>query len=102
MAQAIVSGGSALALALLGNPSAVAAWMSAGIIVALFAERCVAGVRAAVRFRDPAGLLFAAVHLVRDVSWTAAIASWVVRRLRGRVSRPGHSMHPRTARPTHN
>jgi glycosyltransferase involved in cell wall biosynthesis len=102
MALAMVAGGAALALALLGYPSAVAAWLSAGIILALFAERCVAGVRAAVRFRDPAGLLFAPVHLVRDLAWTAAIASWIVRRMRGRVSRPGHSMHPRAARPTHN
>jgi cellulose synthase/poly-beta-1,6-N-acetylglucosamine synthase-like glycosyltransferase len=100
MAVGIVAGGAALALALapLGHPSTLATWLSAGIILALAVERCVAGARAAARFRDPAGLLFAPVHLVRDVAWTAAIASWIVRRVSGRISRPGHSMHPRTAK----
>ena len=35
---------------------------------------------AAARFRDSAALLFAPLHLVRDLAWVAAIAVWSFRR----------------------
>src|SRR5262249_55540041 len=46
----------------------------------LAAERCAAGLRAAVRFGDPAGLLFPIAHGLRDAAFVAAILAWVGRR----------------------
>ena len=39
--------------------------------------------------------MFPLVHLVRDVAWVAAIATWSWRRIRRRGTRPGDSLHPR-------
>ncbi len=77
-----------------GGPPVRAPWLwLAGIIVgALALERLVAGVRAAARHRDPAGLLFVPIHLLRDAAWSLAIVVWTVRRLLGRARRPWHSM----------
>ena len=71
-----------------GAPLAVAIAIPAG----LAAERSVAGLRAALRFRDPAGLLFPFAHLLRDVAWVAAVLVWLPRRAVGRARAPGHSM----------
>jgi cellulose synthase/poly-beta-1,6-N-acetylglucosamine synthase-like glycosyltransferase len=93
-------------LALLGlaavMPVAGSSWQGlaltgGGLLVALCTERAVAGVRAAARHRDAAGLLFVPVHLVRDLAWSAAIVVWIVRRVLGRPPYPQHSMAPRTA-----
>jgi glycosyltransferase involved in cell wall biosynthesis len=65
---------------------------SAAVAGVLALERMVAGVQAAARFRDPAGLGFAPVHLLRDTAWAAALGVWATRRLRGRPSRPSDSM----------
>jgi len=95
MAGATVGLGVAWILALLGYPSVVLALLSVGLIAALVVERFVAGARAAAKFHDRAGYLFAPVHVVRDLAWSGAILVWVGRRLAGRSSRPAHSMHPR-------
>jgi len=68
-----------------------------GLIAMLMVERAIAGVRAWFRFGDPAALLFPVVHLLRDMSWGAAILVWCGRRMTGRASQPQHSMHPRPA-----
>jgi glycosyltransferase involved in cell wall biosynthesis len=66
---------------------------ASGVVLGVLAlERLVAGARAAARFRDPAALAFAPVHLLRDAAWTVALAVWTARRLRGRRSRPSDSM----------
>lgn len=82
---ATVAGGS-------GTPLAVVA---AAIVAALAIERLVAGVRAALRFSDPAALLFPVFHLIRDVVWVQAAGVWALRHQRGRPTQPGHSMQPR-------
>ena len=96
----------ALALACLAGAGILgvvgAAWsplvlVAVGLCGALAAERAVAGVRAFLRFRDPAALLFPVLHLIRDVVWVCAIGVWVMRRMLGRRTRPGDSMHPREA-----
>ncbi|CAN5551649.1 hypothetical protein BH23ACI1_BH23ACI1_27160 [soil metagenome] len=69
----------------------------AGILGGLALERLVAGIRAAVRFRDAAGLLFVPMHLARDLAWVAAIVVWSFRRLRGVRRSPAESMRPRPA-----
>ena len=68
--------------------------LTAGLaLVALLAlERLVAGVRAALEFRDPAGLWFLPAHLLRDGAWAAAIVVWCIRRLRGHAPLPSDSM----------
>jgi len=70
------------------------AWLGLGacLLALLAAERTVAGLRAALRFRDPAGLLFPAVHLLRDLAWVAALLAWLPRRALGRARLPRHSM----------
>ena len=96
------------AVSVIGMASAAAIWVAGWngrpiafgalvILLALMTERLAAGVRAAVRFGDPAPLLFPALHLVRDLVWVAAITVWCARRLSGRPLRPDHSMR---ARPT--
>jgi succinoglycan biosynthesis protein ExoA len=95
MATAVV--GAAVGAALLVSDGA---WrlpvLGAAIILAILAaERLIAGVRAAVAFRNGAALLFPLVHLARDLAWVAALAVWTARRLGGLASRPSHSMRPR-------
>lgn len=65
------------------------------LLLALAAERAVAGVRAWRQFDDPAALAFPAVHLARNVVWVMAIGVWMARRLLGRPIRPEHSMTAR-------
>jgi hypothetical protein len=74
--------------------------VSAGLLGLLVVERFIAGARAAMRFRDRAGFFFVPAHLVRDLAWSAAGVVWLGRRFRGLSSRPGHSMHPREAKPS--
>jgi glycosyltransferase involved in cell wall biosynthesis len=74
--------------------------LAAGILGGLAGERLVAGVRAAVAFRDAAALLFVPMHLARDLAWVAAMTLWSLRRLRGVPPNPADSMHPRPAIPS--
>lgn len=67
-------------------------WCGGLIVCGLAAERLAAGVRAALRHRDPAGLLFAPLHLLRDAAWALATVVWAARRLLGRARHPSHSM----------
>ncbi|HEX7088477.1 MAG TPA: glycosyltransferase [Vicinamibacterales bacterium] len=98
MGLAIASGAGAVALSAAGPTGGTqAAWLAGSLVALLAAERMVVGVAAALREREPAGLLFPVVHLARDVAWVAAIACWCVRRLAGRDARPHHSMRPRDA-----
>jgi len=69
------------------------------VLLSLAAERLAAGLRAARRHRDAAGLLFAPVHLLRDVAWCAAIAVWALRHLTRGGSRPADSMRRVTPGP---
>lgn len=63
------------------------------VTLALLAlERGWAGLRAALRYRDPAGLLFPFVHALRDAAWVAALVVWVARRAVGSARAPGQSM----------
>jgi glycosyltransferase involved in cell wall biosynthesis len=82
----------AIPLAAAGGPWRPFALGGAAVLGALGLERLVAGLAAAIRFRDPAGLWFAPVHLGRDVAWAWALIVWTWRRLRGRSSRPSDSM----------
>ncbi len=98
MVAAIASGAGAAVLSAAGLPGGMPAAVLAGSLVALLAtERLVAGAAAALREREPAGLLFPVAHLARDVAWVAAIVCWSARRLVGRETRPHHSMRPRDA-----
>jgi cellulose synthase/poly-beta-1,6-N-acetylglucosamine synthase-like glycosyltransferase len=98
MALAVVGLVAAAILKLVGYASVPVLAVSAGLIGLLAAERFAAGILAIRRFGKGTGLLFPVVHLVRDLAWTAAIAVWVCRRLRGRSARPAHSMRPREAK----
>lgn len=92
MLLALVCGLSAALVASVGGPYLHLALLGAGLLGLLAVERFVAGLRAAQRFRDAAGLLFPVAHLLRDLAWASAIVIWGVRRLRRRVQLPQHSM----------
>jgi hypothetical protein len=92
MTMALGAGLASLGLGIAGLPWRTAAWVAAVMAGGLALERLVAGVRAAVRHRDPAGLLFAPLHLLRDAAWALAIVVWAARRLAGRGRSPSHSM----------
>jgi len=92
MLIALVSAAASPLLWAAGLPWRPCLWLAAILVGGLAVERGVAGVRAAIRHRDPAGLLFAPIHLLRDVAWAFAIVAWGARRLAGRERRPWHSM----------
>jgi cellulose synthase/poly-beta-1,6-N-acetylglucosamine synthase-like glycosyltransferase len=95
MATALGSGLASLFLSTAGLPWRLAFWLAATSLGGLALERLVAGVRAAIRHRDAAGLLFVPMHLLRDAAWALAIVTWTVRRAAGRSRHPSHSMGPR-------
>jgi glycosyltransferase involved in cell wall biosynthesis len=95
MLFALGSGAAALALAAAGGPWRPAAWAGGAILAGLALERAAAGLRAAIRHRDAAGLLFPPVHLLRDAAWAFAIVVWGARRLAGLGRHPSHSMRRR-------
>ena len=95
MAAALASGAASLLLGAAGLPWRQAAALAVIIVAGLALERLAAGVRAAVRHRDAAGLLFVPLHLLRDAAWALAIAAWAARRLAGRGRHPSHSMGTR-------
>ena len=79
----------------LGRPAAPFVSIAALLTTLLVGERALAGVAAAMRFRDPAALLFPVAHLARDGAWTLAIGVWLARRAVGIATRPAHSMRAR-------
>jgi cellulose synthase/poly-beta-1,6-N-acetylglucosamine synthase-like glycosyltransferase len=83
--------GAALA-ATLGSPVQIWLLLASAGLALLGAERLIAAVRAALRFRDPGTLLIAPVHLLRDLTWVCALAVWIGRRLLRRPWRPRDSM----------
>lgn len=94
-------GAGALAVLSRGVLGSAGPWpaVAAALLGVLLTERAVAGAVAALRWRDPAALLFPVVHLVRDAAWVAAIARWTTRRLAGVPLSPAQSMAPRVAEP---
>ncbi len=80
------------AAAAAGRPWAPFGVSAAVAAAPLVIERARAGVVAARRYRDAAGLLFVPVHLARDAAWAAAILVWTARRLAGRSPSARHSM----------
>jgi hypothetical protein len=95
-AAALASG----AVAAIASSADRATWTAAAVALALGAtltiERLLAGLRAAILFRDPAGLWFAPVHGVRNVAWVAALVVWIGRVVAGVPCQPAHSMRPRS------
>jgi len=63
-----------------------------GILLLLFLERAIAGLRAWRRSQDPTALAFCLVHLLRDLTWVSAVSLWSARRLTRARSSPIHSM----------
>lgn len=92
MALVLLLLGLAAVAAALGASAAAPLAVALLVALALAGERAAAGLRAALRFRDPAGLLFPFVHLLRDVAWVAALAAWLGRRATLRTPVPRHSM----------
>jgi hypothetical protein len=92
MTAAMAAAAGSLVLRATGLPWRLAVWLAALTLGGLALERLVAGVRAAVRHRDAAGLLFVPLHLLRDAAWALAIVVWSARRIAGRDRRPSHSM----------
>jgi hypothetical protein len=78
-----------------GHDGSRFAALGIAVLVVLALERLVSGIVAAVRFEDWTGLLFAPIHLLRDLAWSLAIVTWCVHRVSGRQVRPGRSMLPR-------
>src|SRR5262245_50300824 len=78
------------AVAAFGGPFASRPFAVAGvsIIAALAFERAWSGLRAWMRFRDRAALLFPVFHLARDAAWVAGIVVWSWRRVTGNGSKP--------------
>ena len=92
MLGALTSFAAAGVLGLTGGRWRPAMALGVGLLALIGGERLVAGAHAAIRFRAPAALAFAPVHLLRDAAWVAAIVSWSIRRARRRPSRPSDSM----------
>lgn len=95
LSVAMASLAAAALAASLGQPATPSMWIAALLAALLVGERAVAGIRATLRFRDPAALLFPVAHLARDAAWTLAIGVWLTRRAAGIAARPAHSMRAR-------
>lgn len=93
-AMLVVCAGLAFAVlaAATGGPWRLPAATAAVVLCALAGERLVAGIAAAIRFRDPAGLAFVPAHLLRDLAWALALVQWTAHRLGGRTANPFASM----------
>ncbi len=96
-ALAIAAGAITIAAGAAGASWVGPASAALALAAALAVERFAAGLWAAVVFRDPAGLWFVPVHLVRNVAWVAAMTMWSARTAFGIRPRPVHSMRPRPA-----
>ena len=94
MAAAVAGAIAAAVMAMVGGPWQSVALPAAIIVGGLVLERFAVGLGAASKFKDPAGLLFAPLHLIRNVAWVAAIVMWISRRVFARPRDPAHSMRP--------
>jgi GT2 family glycosyltransferase len=92
MALAVALCAVAAGAAALGASAALPLGLALGLALALGAERAFAGLRAALRFRDAAGLCFPFAHLLRDLAWVAALAAWLWHRATLRAPVPRRSM----------
>jgi GT2 family glycosyltransferase len=92
MTGVMLSALTSLVLRIAGLPWGPSLWFAGIVLGGLALERLVSGVRAALRHRDAAGLLFVPLHLLRDAAWAIAIVVWTARRLVGRDRHPSHSM----------
>ncbi len=97
MLTALLAAATAAGLALFGGPRLVASLVALVLFTLLAVDRVIAGVRAALRFSDFAGLLIAPAHLLRG-AWVAAALVWGWRRLWRHPVRPWHSMRSRSTR----
>jgi cellulose synthase/poly-beta-1,6-N-acetylglucosamine synthase-like glycosyltransferase len=95
MALALLAALLAAGLTMGGGSGTMPALAALVLVAVLAGERLVAGIRAAIRFRDWSGLWFVPAHLARDLAWVAAIVVWGARRVTGFGSRPSDSMRPR-------
>jgi GT2 family glycosyltransferase len=95
MSVAVLAFAAATLLSLAGQPARALLIVSAVIVGALFCERVCAAGKAARRFGDRAVCLFPVIHLLRDLAWVAAMATWLLRRLVRRPAHFSHSMRPR-------
>ncbi len=89
---ALAASGFATAAAARGRAWQSPATIAAALVAGLAVERVPAAVRAGLRFHDPAGLLMVPIHLLRDLAWAAAAASWSADRLTRRRPSPSRSM----------
>jgi hypothetical protein len=94
-ALAAIAAVAAVVASALGASPFVPIAAALALAAALVVDRFLAGLSAAIRFRDPAGVWFVPIHLVRNVAWVAAVFAWTARRLSGRLPAPAHSMRPR-------
>jgi cellulose synthase/poly-beta-1,6-N-acetylglucosamine synthase-like glycosyltransferase len=92
MLGALGAGLTAAASRMMGGRWHLPALLALVLVGALALERLAAGVRATLRQRDPAGMWFAPIHLLRDVAWAVAVVVWSARRIARRDRRPSHSM----------
>ena len=92
MAAGLTAALATIVMGALGLPMSLPAQVTVLFLGTLVIERLIAGVMASIQFRDPAGLLFVPMHLVRDFAWVVAIGVWCGRRLRGAAPRPSDSM----------
>jgi glycosyltransferase involved in cell wall biosynthesis len=75
-----------------GVPLRISLGMSAALLVLLALERLAAGAAAWLHSGDRTALAFPAIHFLRDLAWTAAIATWCARALGRRSGSPSGSM----------
>jgi hypothetical protein len=99
MVLTIGAAAAGLLAAVFNQPAAGLFLTGSALAALLVAERTFAGARAALRFRDPAALLFPLAHLARDAAWAAAVAVWGMRRIAGIATVPAHSMRARASTP---
>jgi hypothetical protein len=95
MSAALAGFAIALVMAITAGPWRFVAFGAVTLIALLAVERLAAGITAARHFHDLTPLLFPVLHLGRDLAWVAAIAMWSARKMRGRPSKPSHSMRAR-------
>jgi glycosyltransferase involved in cell wall biosynthesis len=101
MLMASIATAVAATAAAVGAPWHLPALLALALVIVLFAERTWAGVEAWSHSRDQAALAFGVAHLLRDLTWAAAIAVWLARRARRSGPTPRHSMPRAIAPPQH-
>lgn len=92
---ALAAAFAAALLAAIGGPWLVPATIAAALVTLMLGERFLAAQSIARKVGDPAALLIAPAHLLRNLAWVCAAIVWGWRRLFRRRSEPGHSMRPR-------